>query len=724
MILDVLNPEQQVVVTHERGPLLVLAGAGSGKTKALTHRVAYLMAEKHVSGEHILAVTFTNKAAQEMRSRVEKLLATQTGFVGQPMLGTFHSLCARFLRADIHYLGFKNSFAIYDTGDQLQVVKGALEKLKLDSKKFAPQAVLAQISNAKSELLDPIAYAKKANDYFQETVAKIYPLYEQGLHANNALDFDDLIYKTVLLFQRFPEVLDRYQERFHYLLVDEYQDTNHSQYVFLHLLAEKYRNITVVGDDWQGIYSWRGADIRNILNFEKDYPEVKTVKLERNYRSTQLILDSSHAIIEKNRQRTEKKLWTDREQGDLIEVVEAQDERDEAMMIIDKIKTSGHSLSDQVVLYRTNAQSRPIEEALLRAGLPYQIIGGVRFYERKEIKDMLAYLSLVVNPQDGIALQRIINVPPRKIGRTAWEKIRQFFGTEPISVQLGLARAYEQGELKVSTKQSIAAFMQLLVKLQELGTTLPASGIIQAVIDRVGYREYLMDGTEEGEERYQNVKELLTVAKKYDHLVPELSLATFLEEVALISDLDNLADGQKDSVTLMSVHAAKGLEFHSVYVAGLEENIFPHSRSQLDPEQAEEERRLMYVAMTRAANNLYLFYTKRRALYGTYQANPPSRFLADIPSHMMKVGSRGGGGEQPRFASRTPSLASMYGGKSVDNHMSASAEQLYKVGDKVLHQSFGQGIIVELRGDVVSVAFPGKGIKKLAASIAPLQKVA
>lgn len=722
MILDVLNPEQQQVVTHAQGPLLVLAGAGSGKTKALTHRIAYLMSEKQVPGEHILAVTFTNKAAQEMRVRVGKLLEDYPNVVGQPLLGTFHSLCARFLRADIHYLGFKNSFVIYDTGDQLQVLKGVIEKLKLDTKKFVPQAVLAQISQAKSELLDPPAYARKANDYFQETVAKIYPLYEQGLLANNALDFDDLIYKTVLLFQRFPDVLDRYQERFHYVMVDEYQDTNHSQYTLLHLLAEKYRNIMVVGDDWQGIYSWRGADIRNILNFEKDYPDVRTIKLERNYRSTQLILDSSHAIIEKNRQRTEKKLWTEREQGDLIEVIEAQDEREEASIIVEKVRTAKVSLAHQVILYRTNAQSRPIEEALLRAGLPYQIIGGVRFYERQEIKDILAYLSLVVNGQDAIALQRIINVPPRKIGRLAWEKIREFFGTEPIAVQLGLARAYETGELKVATKQAIATFMQLLAKIQELGKTLPASGVIQAVIDRVGYREYLIDGTEEGEERYQNVKELLTVAKKYDHLVPELSLATFLEEVSLISDLDNMANGDKETVTLMSVHAAKGLEFHTVYVAGLEENIFPHSRSQLDPEQAEEERRLMYVAMTRAANNLYLFYTKRRALYGTFQANPPSRFLADIPGHMLKFGSKGG--EPRHFSSRTPSLAATYGGKSLADQTVTSAEQLYKVGDKVMHQSFGQGVIVELRGDVVSVAFPGKGIKKLAASIAPLQKVA
>ncbi|MBP7057637.1 UvrD-helicase domain-containing protein, partial [Candidatus Gracilibacteria bacterium] len=380
MILDSLNPEQQVVVTHERGPLLVLAGAGSGKTKALIHRIAYLMSVKQVAGYQIMAVTFTNKAAQEMRTRVEKLLAEQTNVVGQPMLGTFHSLCARFLRADIHYLGFKNSFVIYDTNDQIQVIKGAIEKLRLDPKKFVPMAVLAQISQAKSELLDPVQYAKKANDYFQETVAKIYPLYEAGLLNNNALDFDDLIYKTVVLFQRFPEVLDRYQERFHYLLVDEYQDTNHAQYVFLQLLTEKYRNITVVGDDWQGIYSWRGADIRNILNFEKDYPEAKTVKLERNYRSTQLILDASHSVIEKNRQRTDKKLWTDREAGELIEVVEAQDERDEADGIIDRIKNSGQELHHHVILYRTNAQSRPIEEALLRAGLPYQIVGGVRFY--------------------------------------------------------------------------------------------------------------------------------------------------------------------------------------------------------------------------------------------------------------------------------------------------------------------------------------------------------
>lgn len=723
MILDSLNPEQQVVVTHERGPLLVLAGAGSGKTKALIHRIAYLMSVKQVAGHQIMAVTFTNKAAQEMRTRVEKLLAEQTNVVGQPMLGTFHSLCARFLRADIHYLGFKNSFVIYDTNDQIQVIKGAIEKLRLDPKKFVPMAVLAQISQAKSELLDPVQYAKKANDYFQETVAKIYPLYEAGLLNNNALDFDDLIYKTVVLFQHFPEVLDRYQERFHYLLVDEYQDTNHAQYVFLQLLTEKYRNITVVGDDWQGIYSWRGADIRNILNFEKDYPEAKTVKLERNYRSTQLILDASHSVIEKNRQRTDKKLWTDREAGELIEVVEAQDERDEADGIIDRIKNSGQELHHHVILYRTNAQSRPIEEALLRAGLPYQIVGGVRFYERQEIKDVLAYLSLIVNNQNSIALQRIINVPPRKIGKLAWEKIRQFFGSEPIAVQLGLARAYELGELKPATRQAVAGFMQLLEKIQTLGKELTASALIHAVVERVGYREYLLDGTEEGEERYQNVKELLTVSQKYDHLTPELSLATFLEEVALISDLDNLADGGKDAVTLMSIHAAKGLEFHSVYVAGLEENIFPHSRSQLDPEQAEEERRLMYVAMTRAATHLHLFYAKRRALYGNFQANPPSRFLADLPQHVMRFSGTRGTAYQPQFQSRTPSLAAMHASATRPAGQMVSAEQLYKSGDKVMHQSFGQGVIVDVRGDVVSVAFPGKGVKKLAASIAPLQKL-
>ncbi|OGC81588.1 MAG: hypothetical protein A2V81_04905 [Candidatus Abawacabacteria bacterium RBG_16_42_10] len=719
MILQDLNNEQKEVVVHEKGPLLVLAGAGSGKTKALTHRIAYLMTERHISGNNILAVTFTNKAAGEMRTRVEKLLSQQGSISGQPVLGTFHSLCARFLRADIHYLGFKNSFVIYDDQDQLQVVRSVLTRMNLDPKKFVPKAILSHISQAKSELVDPDKYRKLANDYFQEMVAKIYPEYEKTLLANNGLDFDDLIFKTVQLFQQFPDVLDRYQERFRFILVDEYQDTNHAQYVFLNMLAEKYRNIMVVGDDWQGIYSWRGADIRNILNFEKDYSETKTIKLERNYRSTQLILDASHKIIEKNQERTDKKLWTDREKGELIEIVEAQDEREEADLIVQKIRRSGKPMREQVVLYRTNAQSRPLEEALMRMGLPYQIIGGVRFYQRQEIKDILAYLSLIVNHQDTVALQRIINVPPRKIGKVAWEKIMHFFGEEPVAVNLGLARAYEMGELTEQTKRSINTFLSLLQKLQELGRELPASKVIREVVNRTGYQEYLLDGTEEGEERFENVKELLTVARKYDHLVPELSLATFLEEVALISDLDNMGKDEKDTITLMSVHAAKGLEFSSVYIAGLEENIFPHSRSQLDPEQAEEERRLMYVAMTRAAHNLHLFYTRRRSLYGSTQMNPPSRFISDIPSELTKVSGRYGdsysfnlGGNSAVIRTAKPEIA-----------IQALAEELYKVGEKVMHNSFGEGVIVEIRGDVVTVAFPGKGIKKLAASIAPLKKI-
>lgn len=714
MITDTLNAEQKEVVTHISGPLLVLAGAGSGKTKALTHRVAFLMAEKLISGNNILAVTFTNKAAQEMRARVEKLLATVTTPIsGTPMLGTFHSLCARFLRSDIHHLGFQPNFVIYDTNDQQQLMRDILAKLNVDPKKFTPQAVLGQISQAKSELITAAQFPAQAKDYFQEIVAKAYPLYEQALLANNAVDFDDLIFKTVQLFQKFPEVLDRYQERFHYIMVDEYQDTNHAQYTFLKLLAEKYRNLMVVGDDWQGIYSWRGADIRNILNFGKDYPEAKVVKLERNYRSTQLILDASHSIIEKNKTRTDKHLWTEREQGDQIELLEAYDEREEAMMIAEKVRKSTYPLREQVVLYRTNAQSRPLEEALLRLGITYQIVGGVRFYERQEIKDVLAYLSLIVNPQNTIALQRIINVPTRKIGKVAWDKIRSFLGEEPIAVNLGLARAYEMGELPAGAKEAVASFMNLLQKLQDLGKEMTASELIKSVIDRTGYREYLLDGTDEGEERYQNVQELLTVSKKYDHLTPDLSLATFLEEVALIADLDSMDKGDKNCVTLMSVHAAKGLEFSVVYIAGLEENIFPHSRSQFDPEQAEEERRLMYVAMTRAAHKLYLLYTRRRSLYGNVQSNPRSRFIDEIPSTLIAMDER-----------RAPRLGSLGNQISVDSITQITAEVLYKVGEKVRHKSFGDGVVVEVRGDVLSVAFPGKGVKKLASSIAPLEKLA
>lgn len=717
MILDKLNDQQKAVVVHVQGPLLVIAGAGSGKTKALTHRIAYLMSNQGIHGQHILAVTFTNKAAQEMRTRLDKLLTDSGARVsGNPLLGTFHSICARFLRQDIHHLGYKSTFVIYDTNDQLQVLKEALAKLNLDPKKFVPQAVLGYISNAKSELISAEEYQKQAKDYFQETVAKIYPLYEQALYANNALDFDDLIFKTVQLFRKFPELLDRYQERFHYILVDEYQDTNHAQYTFLKLLAERYRNLMVVGDDWQGIYSWRGADIRNILNFEKDYQEAKVIKLERNYRSTQLILDASHHIIEKNSTRTDKRLWTDKERGELIEIIEAYDEREEAMLIAEKVRQVGYPLKEQVVLYRTNAQSRPLEEALLRLGITYQIVGGVRFYQRQEIKDVLAYLSLIVNPQDTIALQRIINVPTRKIGKTAWDKIKAYFGTEPIAVNLGLARAYEMGELTASTRQAVAGFLQLLQKLQDLGKELTASELIKAVIDRTGYKEYLVDGTEEGEERFANVQELLTVSQKYDHLIPELSLATFLEEVALIADVDSMDTENKNCVTLMSVHAAKGLEFPVVYIAGLEENIFPHSRSLFDPEQSEEERRLMYVAMTRAAERLYLFYTRRRSLYGNVQSNPRSRFIDEIPQNLVATNQRN--------PARLGSLGNAISSIKTQTITPVTAEIVYKAGEKVRHQTFGDGVIVDVRGDVVSVAFPGKGVKKLAASIAPLEKLA
>ena len=725
-ILKNLNPAQQEAAKQVKGPLLILAGAGSGKTLTLTYRIAYLIKEIRIKPHEILAVTFTNKAAGEMRSRVEKLIPKNVSSL--PVIGTFHSVCARFLRSNIERLGYKSNFTIYDSDDQKTLVKRVLEDLKIEKGKFSPAAVLGHISAAKNELITPEKYKSLSLDYFTSTVSKVYPLYQKHLKQSNALDFDDLIMKCVELFQQFPVVLDKYQERFKFLSVDEYQDTNHAQYVWTKLLAEKYRNLCVVGDDWQSIYRWRGADFRNILNFKHDYPEAKEVKLEQNYRSTQVVLDAAHAVIEKNEKRTDKKLWTDRDGGDLIKLVEASDERHEGDLITSEIEERGGEYRNYVVLYRTNAQSRALEEAFLRAGIPYKIVGGVKFYERKEIKDILAYLHLIVNPDDDIAFERVINVPPRKIGKTTMLRVKEIAKKKNLSLFAACAEKNNLSALKDAFQERIAGFIKLLIKLQKKSKKLSASEIIKLVLSLTGYRDFLLDGTDEGQERYENIEELFSVSTKYDDLTSAESLTNFLEEVALITDLDRV-DEEENAVTLMTMHSAKGLEFDTVFIAGMEENLLPHSRSQFDPEELEEERRLCYVGITRARDQVVIITAQQRMLWGNASFNQPSRFLSEMPAELIQLfplypemesmtGVDSELGEEIVIRNLRQQRASN-AQKKQKNKKSATG---FMDGDKVTHPTFGKGVVVSVKGDVVTVVFKKVGIKKLAASVAPLEK--
>jgi DNA helicase-2/ATP-dependent DNA helicase PcrA len=618
-ILDELNTSQHEAVITTSGPVLILAGAGSGKTKALTHRVAYLIEEKKIHPQNILAVTFTNKAAGEMIERVIKLLAitnSQSPITNQfsnsnlqinrlPWAGTFHSICAKILRREIQVLGFTRSFTIYDKDESLTAVKNAMEVVNIDKKQFNPKTIQAYISGAKNEMMAPQEYARFSRGYFGEVVVRVYEEYEKELKAANALDFDDLLLKTVLIFQKFPEILTRYQQIFQYILIDEYQDTNAVQYRLVKLLAEKHRNLCVVGDDFQAIYGFRGANFRNILDFEKDYPDAKIIKMEQNYRSTKNILEAAQKVIEKNIFRSDKTLWTENETGSPACVYEAKNELDEVEFIISEIKAlSGfHEFNDFVILYRTNAQSRVLEESLMAHSLPYRLIGALRFYERKEIKDILGYLKLIANPNDKVSLKRIINVPPRGIG----DKTFKEFNLE---------------------NPKIKQFLTLMENLRLEAEKLTPEQLINAVVTETGYKHFLLDGTEEGESRFENVEELRSVAQKTE------VLAEFLENVALVSDIDNL-DRNQQAITLMTMHNAKGLEFPVVFIVGLEEGLFPHANSLLEPGELEEERRLCYVGMTRAEKRLYLSYASSRIIYGSIQVNPPSRFLSEIPEELI-----------------------------------------------------------------------------------------
>lgn len=659
-----LNDKQKDAVRSTKGPVLIIAGPGSGKTKTLTYRIAYLIKQEGVRPENILAVTFTNKAAGEMRSRVGDLLKKIEGSscadtdpndpfsvyfqrnTSLPLIGTFHSLCVRILREDAEVLGFRRDFVIYDSDDQLGIVKDAMKELNLSSEQFNPRSVHAAISDAKNALRTPEQAINMADSLFMENVARIYGLYQKRLLECNALDFDDLIMQTTILFAGKPQILQKYQERFHYVMVDEYQDTNHAQYKLIDLLSKKHRNLCVVGDDWQSIYRWRGADIQNILDFEKNYPEAKTVLLEQNYRSTQSILDAAYGVISKNRNRKDKNLWTDKKGGKPIMIYEAANEKGEAEFIISEIAklnrgTEGQkvNLNDIAILYRMNAQSRAIEESFLQFGVPYKIVGGIKFYSRREVKDVMAYLRFVQNPSDLASLERIINVPVRKIGKATLDKIRsemRIGGKDFIETILD----YSGKGLTKDKLGKLQKMADMLRDFKEKIKTMETDEFLEYVLKEIDYENYIKDGTDEGESRWENVREIFSALSKYQKLGAEEGIKAFLEDVALVSDVDEM-DDKSESVTMMTLHGAKGLEFDTVFMVGLEEGLLPHSRSLQDENEMEEERRLCYVGMTRAKRNLYLTYARTRKIFGAIQANTESRFLSDIPSRLVERENQG-----------------------------------------------------------------------------------
>ena len=700
-LLKSLNPAQQEAVKALRGPVLILAGAGSGKTKTLTSRIAYLIQQKKADPSEILAVTFTNKAAGEMRDRVKRLLGVRSD--RQLNISTFHSLCVKILRREIERLGRRRSFTILDGDEQLTAVKQVMRELNIDPQKYAAGAILNYISSAKSELIEPDQYAQLSHGHFQQVVAKIYPQYQTALLKNNSVDFDDLLLLVVQLFKREAKVLERYQKLFRYMMVDEYQDTNTAQYQLTKLLSDKHQNLFVVGDDWQSIYSWRGANYRNILNFNHDYPQAKIIKLEENYRSTQTILDAAGAVIAPNQHRSQKQLWTSRGAGDPIYIINVPNEQHEGSYIIEtfnkeRLSHSELTLNDFVVLYRTNAQSRALEESFSKHGLPYRVVGGVRFYDRKEIKDVLAYLRVIANPQDEISLQRIINVPPRGIGEKGWGGLREFAARADKPVSEILETILVGGKAKAALTELSHIFQQARAAKRNL------SGLFDLVLNKTGYLNFLNDKTIEGETRIENVKELKSVVEKYDYLETNLALQTFLEEVSLIQDMDNF-NSESDAVTLMTLHSAKGLEFDSVFITGMEENIFPHSRSILDHDELEEERRLCYVGITRAKRRVYLLHATERLLYGNLMTGTPSRFLDDIPAELTTSG------REEICATPPPSQR-----KPV-------IPLKLKTGDLVEHVHFGVGAVIRTTPEEVVVLFGKLGTKRLARELAPLKKL-
>ena len=720
-MLDALNPVQREAVRCTDGPLLILSGAGSGKTRVIAHRIAYLVREKGVSASRIMALTFTNKAAGEMKERVEKLI----GGAMLPMwVGTFHAICARILRREGHWIGYDRDFVIYDTSDQLTVIREAMSNLMISEDRLAPQSVRGRISHAKNRYADPEAFLSSGSGFFSENVAKIYRLYQQTLRGRNAMDFDDLLVNAVEVFQQHAGVLETYRDRFLHLLVDEYQDTNHLQYLLTKLLAAKHRNLCVVGDDDQSIYQWRGADITNILDFERDYPDARVIRLEQNYRSTQHILKAAAAVVKHNRSRKEKNLWTENDEGKPIPILQGEDERDEARRILAAIRKERmedqRTFGDFALLYRTNAQSRALEDELRNAGIPYTIVGGLRFYERKEIKDILAYLKLVANPRDELSLRRIVNVPKRGIGDATILKLQDFAIANEVSLYDAMDRAEENEAWSSALAKKLKAFHQRIEAFREQKDRLSVEQLAQEIVSAVGYMEDLQkDRSEESQTRVENVRELLSAMQEFVERSEDPSLEAFLSEVSLITDIDAW-DERQDAVTLMTLHSAKGLEFPVVFITGLEDGLFPIIRADGESD-LEEERRLFYVGITRARQRLYLCYARQRRRWGSlgYGAEV-SRFLHEIPKELVEY-------ESSPFESAydAPHRSRSSSPNSV-RYVPLEEEAFpFDVGSWVIHPTFGRGQVVEKSGFGAStrliVRFQNGRRKRLMAKYAHLE---
>ena len=725
-LLDGLNREQQQAVQHTKGPLLILAGAGSGKTKVLTVRIAYLLAQG-VNPYEILAITFTNKAAKEMKSRVEGLVGDVANRI---WLSTFHSFCAKFLRFELdNFLGYNSNFTIYDTSDSQVVIKAALKALNLDDKYYPVGAMISAISDAKNKLMFASDYRKQARDFYQQKVADVYEYYERELRKNNALDFDDLLLVAVKLLQSNAAVLEKYSKRFKYVMIDEYQDTNHAQYLLAYLLSSHWKNIAVVGDADQSIYAWRGADIQNILDFEKDYPNCTSIKLEQNYRSTKIILDAANAVIDNNEGRPEKNLWTDKVEGAKIQHFTAQSEHEEAAFIGDTIVKKhdihGVPYGDMAILYRTNAQSRVLEEALIKRALPYTMVGGTKFYDRKEIKDVLAYLRVLYNPFDDLSLLRIINVPKRSIGATTVSKLQDYARENGTSLFMTLTQLHLVDTIKGKTKEKLEEFGILIFTLVAEMDDKSVLDILEAILDRTGYLAQLEESTDpQDQARAENIGELLSVAKDFQDTNPTGTVEDFLEQVALVNDVDSF-EQEESKVTLMTLHAAKGLEFPIVFLGGLEEGLFPHSRTLMNPEEIEEERRLAYVGITRAEKELYISNATTRTVFGRTSSYLPSRFIDEIPAELV---------DSLRAKRRTPDDIK----PTVPRHMSVASRPVtkpiirneviadWKVGDTAIHSKWGNGKVVNVSGEgagmKLTIEFPTQGVRVVMAKFAPVKK--
>ncbi len=778
MNLNDLNPMQRRAAETLEGPVLILAGAGSGKTRTLTYRVANLL-EHGVKAWHILALTFTNKAAREMRERIERLAGADAG---EAWIGTFHSICCRILRRDIEKLGYERSFTIYDDDDQQRVIKAVLKELDIDEKFLPPKAVSADISDAKNRLLSPDEWLqKRGGDYRSQKTHDVMTRYEQRLRAANALDFDDLLVKTLQLFVEHPPVLEYYQGRFQYVHVDEYQDTNYAQYQLVRLITRESRNLCVVGDDDQSIYGWRGADIRNILDFEKDFPDATVIKLEQNYRSTANILDAANQIIAHNEGRKEKELWTEDGEGEKITLYAAADERDEAAWICQRIRQlqrGGTPYGSIAILYRMHALSRVLEETLMRAGIPYHVYGGTRFYDRREVRDVLAYLRVIQNPADDISLSRIINVPKRAIGDSTVEQLTQYARQNDISLYAAVAAPPDT--LASRARKSVNDFSSLIVSLLLAKETLPLSEFVQKVIDDSGLiAQYQKEENEENQARIENIREFMGAVTEFEQKSEDKSLFAFLENVALVTELDN-QDSAPSFVTMMTLHSAKGLEYDAVFMSGMEEGIFPSARAMQEDNRVEEERRLCYVGVTRARKLLHLSYARRRMLFNQMQFNAPSCFLQEIPKRLIREeqssaaqsasygygapaargagwGSYGGSGMRRQGGYQDNESRPQYGyGDAMPQRRAPAPKaparpaqqpwnipgvqrgfvpsparsvqvQLFKVGDKVQHPKFGKGVIREVTGSGdaarLHIVFPVFGEKVLAQSIAPIVKI-